>query len=255
MLHIFTFASNENYLQNLKQNENVYNNNINYIIVDRWNGFPDKLKYMKTAIQNIPLDDIVCFIDGYDVLLNSDNETIISQFKSYNCDFLIGAEINCYPECYKTDMDSINTNTVSNYKYINSGGYIGYNKNIQHMLNWKTDIEINNICDNGGDQGYLMFYYLNNFKNKNILVEQCCKVFQNLHSVFWDDIIFKNGVVCNTIMNTTPCILHFNGGAYISNTNENIIPIFIKKMEESKLHMTQLNLNGYTQMAVPRAQI
>ena len=73
MLHIFTFASNLNKLAYLKETEKMHNNNVNYIIADNWNGYIDKLLHMKNAIKNIPNDDVVCFIDGYDVLINSNN--------------------------------------------------------------------------------------------------------------------------------------------------------------------------------------
>ena len=246
MLHIFTFGTDINKLSYLKQTENIFNNNINYIIVDKWNGYIDKLLYMKNAIKNIPKEDIICFIDGYDVLSNSNNDSILNKFFSYDCDLLIGSELNCFPENYKTQMETLNTNNINNYKYINSGGYIGYNKNITDMLNWKTYFEIDKICKNGGDQSYVIEYYLNNLLNNNIKLDIYCKIFQNMHWVSWNDIIFINGFVYNLVMKEYPCFIHFNGGTFQTNKNENIMPIFIEKIVNSKT--SNLNLNDYNQI-------
>lgn len=247
-LHIFTFASDINKITYLKKTENNYNNNVKYVIKDKWNGYMDKLIYIKEIIDTIPLNDIVCFIDSYDVLINSDNENIINKFNSYNCDLLLGSELNCFPEFYKEKMDKINNNDVNFYKYINSGGYIGYNKNIKDMLNWKNNDEMNIICQNGGDQSYLIEYYLSNIMNKNIKLDIYCKIFQNMHWVSWDSFIFKNGVIYNTIMNVSPCFIHFNGGTFQTISQENIMPIFCKKIEESKKYNIILNLNEYKQI-------
>lgn len=247
--HIFTFATDKNRLSYLEETDIINNNNVNYIIMDKWNSFYDKLYHMRNALENLPLDDIVCFIDGYDVLINSDNKNIVDKFMSYDCGLLLGVELNCYPINLKDKMDEINTNTVNFYKYINSGGYIGYNKDVLDMLNWKEDNEIIEMCkqENGGDQAYVMKYYINNYKNINIKLDIYCKLFQNMYWVSWDDFIFKNGVGCNIIMDVNPCFFHFNGESMKTETGENIMPIFIKKIEDSKNTNDILNLHDIKQ--------
>ena len=246
MLHIFTIVSDEDRLLYLKLTEKNYRNNVNYIILDKWNGYPDKITSMKKCINNIQSDDIVCFIDGYDVLINSNNEDIINKFKSYNCNILLGAELNCFPPDYKEKMDKINNNEINFYKYINSGGYIGYSKNIKDMLYWKSENEIIEICKNGGDQTYIIEYYLNNIENINLDIY--CKVFQNMHLVSWKEIIFNYGVVHNTVMNINPCFIHFNGGTWQTNKLKNIMPVFVEKIEKSKFNNFILNLDDYNQI-------
>lgn len=247
-LHIFTFASDINRLAYLKQTENNNNNCVKYLIKDKWNGYIDKLSTMKETLESIPLNDIVCFIDGYDVLINSDNETIIDRFKSYNCDLLIGAELKCYPECYKPQLDTINKNDVNMYKYINSGGYIGYNKNVKEMLYWKNDDEMSNICRSGSDQAYVIEYYISNSMKAKINIDIYCKIFQNMHWVSWDCLIFNNGVIYNTIMDINPCFIHFNGGTWQTNNRANIMPIFCEKINKSRTNNSILNLNEYQQI-------
>jgi hypothetical protein len=248
MLHIFTIASDKNKLQYLSESEKNHSIKINYVLLDKWNGHYDKLMYMKNCIQDIPPDDIVCFIDAYDVLINSNEYDIIKNFKHYNCNILVGAELNCFPGDYKEKIDNINTNFENFYKYINSGGYIGYSKYLKEMLYWKNDEEIKKICTNGGDQTYLIEYYLENYMDKNVAMDIYCKVFQNMHWVDWNSIIFKNGIVYNTVMDTNSSFIHFNGGTFQTMERENIMPIFLKKIQESKHVDNTLNLNNYKQI-------
>jgi hypothetical protein len=248
MLHIFTFASDVNRLVYLKHTERNHKNGINYIVTDHWNGYVDKLLYMKQKIENIPIDDIVCFIDGYDVLVNADNEEIITKFKSYNCNLVVGSELNCFPEFYKERMDAVNENRVNLYKYVNSGGYIGYAKSIMDMLNFKSEYEINQICQNGGDQSYLIEYYLENCLNGGIKLDVYCKIFQNMHWVSWSSFVFKNGIVYNTIMDVNPCFVHFNGGTWQTSSHGNIMPVFCDKIEKSKTDNITLDLDEYVQI-------
>ena len=123
MLHIFTFYTDENRLIYLKQTQQNHSVNIKYLYNSSWNGYIDKILYMLDTIKDIPDDDIVCFIDAYDVLINSNVYDILDKFKSYRCNLLIGAELNCFPSEYKLQMDNVskilNLNTLN--KYINSG--------------------------------------------------------------------------------------------------------------------------------------
>jgi len=206
---------------------------------------------MKQYTEKLPLDDIVCFIDGYDVLVNSDKASMVRKFKEYECDLLLGAELNCYPAKHKSAMDSATTNEAVFYRYINSGGYIGYNRAIRDLLFWKSEGEMAAICADGGDQEYVAEYYLANRHEKNIRLDSSCEIFQNMHLVDWKCIQWHDGVAHNTVMGTTPCFIHFNGGTWQTNTGENIMPVFVAKMRESKNTDDWLNLDGYNQIITP----
>jgi hypothetical protein len=69
-----------------------------------------------------------------------------------------------------------------------------------------------------------------------------------MHWVSWNDIIYQNGFVTNLVMKENPCFIHFNGGTFLTNERENIMPIFIKKMENSKNLNVNLDLNDYKQI-------
>jgi hypothetical protein len=248
MLHIFTFATDLSKARYLKQTEEFHNIHINYIGASKWTGYLDKITYMKTAIATLPPDDIVCFVDAYDVLVNEDESEIIRRFKSYDCDLLFGVELNCYPDTYKSDLDSVNTIEGNLYKYINTGGYIGYTKAVKDMFEWKNDAELKAICDRGTDQAYGIEYFLSNVNTKQLKLDIECKLFQNMHLVSWNELEFRNGHMYNIVMEVSPCFIHFNGGTFQTNTRENIMPVFIQKKVETKLTTKRESLDNYKQI-------
>jgi len=243
MLHIFTFLTDESRIEYLRKTAEINSVEINYINNDRWNGYIDKIEVIKNAIENIPDNDIVCFIDAYDVLVNNNISTILENFQTYNCDVLFGAELNCYPDIYRDKFPPNHSGTK--YNYVNSGGYIGFRHALKRIFEWKSINEIYNICTNGGDQTYFIEYFLENHSDK-IKLDEKCIIFQNMHLVSWKEIEFIEGKMVNTILKTTPCFIHFNGGTFQQNNRENIMPVFIEKMNE---HNNQpSNLNEYEQI-------
>ena len=250
MLHVFTFYTDESRLIYLKQTQENHSVNIKYLHSSSWNGYMDKIVYMLDTIKNIPDDDVVCFIDAYDVLINSTAYDILDKFKSYNCNLLIGAELNCFPSDYKFQMDNVgnilNVNTPN--KYLNSGGYIGYKKSIHKLLTWKTLQEIEYICICGSDQAYFIEYYVQNYMNESILLDYKSNLFQNMHVISWKEVDFRGGRVYNNILKTYPSFVHFNGGVWQTQTRENIMPVFVEKMNTSKQSTDIHTLDGYNQI-------
>tara|TARA_B100000214_G_C23834908_1_gene565998 strand:+ start:66 stop:851 length:786 start_codon:yes stop_codon:yes gene_type:complete len=245
-LHIITYSNKIDKLEYLKKSENIFNTNVDYIIKNNWEGYITKLVEMKEKINFFNDTDIVIFIDAWDVLINSDKSEIISKFLSYDCDFLVSAELNCYPSKYKNKM-----NTISPHEkniYVNAGGYMGYVKNIKSFLEWKSIDKIKKICEKGGDQTYLMEYYIENHNKINIKLDKKALIFQNMHLISWKEIEFNEGRVYNKILNTYPCFIHFNGGAWKTKEKKNIMPIFIELLIKSKQDKKTYNLDKYNQI-------
>jgi hypothetical protein len=253
MLHVFTFYTDENRLTQLKETQQNHSVKVNYLFNSSWNGYTDKILYMIDTIKNIHDDDVVCFIDAYDVLVNSTSYEILDKFKSYNCKLLIGAELNCYPSDYKSQMDNISDGLKLNtpIKYVNSGGYIGYKKNVHNLLTWKSTQEIEYICSNGGDQTYFIEYYIHNYMKDSISLDYTSKVFQNMHLISWKEVDFRGGRVYNNVLNTYPCFVHFNGGVWQTQARENIMPVFVEKINTSKQSTDIHTLDGYEQIITP----
>ena len=259
-LHVVTFATDESRLVYLKQSCKNSGLEITIIMKPSWNGYQDKILYIKEFLQNIPETDIVCFVDAYDVLGLSDKDEILKKFYSFNCELVIGAELNCYPGQNKQQYPQLEYST--NYNYVNSGGYIGYKRAISKMFNWKPLNDVLSMCsdESGTDQNYVTLYYISNYLTDNILLDRECNIFQNMHLVDWNEIYFRNGRVVNKILDKTPCFLHFNGGVFWNHDRTiNIMPVIIEKLQDTRNNSNVLNLKQYSQLITetcfPNSQI
>ena len=244
-LHIYTYATDEHKLQYLKETANIFNMNIHYVLKQQWNGFFDKIVGMIDILNKLNDNDIVCFIDAYDVLCNGSHEELLLKFKQYNCHILFGAEIGCFPEFYRNDYPS--TNNLTTYDYLNSGGYIGYVHALRKIFSWKSIPEILRTCENGGDQSYFTEFYIE-YNSSNIKLDSECSIFQCMHLVNWNEFNIYNGYIYNTILKQKPCFIHFNGGTWQTNDKHNIMPIFIENMKYSINSDKIYTLNAYTQL-------
>ena len=132
MLHVFTIASDQEKTALLRTTAEWSKLNIEIIPWNHWNGFTDKIYAVKQVLEFIPDDEIVCFVDAYDVLCMSNEHEILDKFFSYNCDIVLSSEVNCYPGENQSAYDQIPS--ITEYKYVNSGGYIGYASALRKML-------------------------------------------------------------------------------------------------------------------------
>ena len=257
MLHIITLGSNEDEMKYLKDSAQRNGVTIQFILCDKWNGYIDKITTMKDVVERIPDDDIVCFIDAYDVLLLTNEEEILSKFHSYDCDLLLSSELNCYPgenmPRYNEVYNHLAMEKMTNFKYVNSGGYIGYKRALQKLFDWKPVEEIIDIIQLGGDQNYFTEYYLEFacVSEKRIKIDMFQRIFQSVYKMHFEDIEFINGRVVNSVLGEKPCFVHFNGyGGYyyqiynIQNFRCDIRTLFLDYTELSKNGMTY-NLDGY----------
>jgi hypothetical protein len=245
MLHIITFATDPSRLQYLKDTAELNQLHIHYIMKSTWNGYVDKIIYTKEFLDTVDNNDIVCFIDAYDVLSLGSYHEILEKFKSYECDLLLGCELNSYPDRYKPMYPPVECNT--NYLYINSGGYIGYKHAISKVLEWKDTKTIASICENGGDQTYFIEYFLHN-PSPRIKLDHFQKIFQNMHWVSWNEFYIQRGRFINTILNEKPCFIHYNGGTWQTNDKQNILPIAVEKLKDSMTHTNVLTFSEYKQI-------
>ena len=77
-----TIGSDEKKMDYLKKSSLLKDIDINYIII-KWRGFIDKIKYMIDFIKDYQDDDILCFIDAYDVIVSNVYD-IYKKFIEYN---------------------------------------------------------------------------------------------------------------------------------------------------------------------------
>ena len=234
MLHIFTFGARDlSRFQYLKASAKMCGIYINYITQETYNGHYDKIKCMMQAIEDLPDDDVVCFIDGFDLLALGTEAVIMKKFLAYKCDLLFGAELNSWPRDYTSNYPDLGIK--NNYKFLNSGGFIGYTHALKALYTWKSPDEIKRICNTGSDQGYCIEYLFEFHNTRNIKLDWHQSIFQNMFGVDWNELYVKDGRIVNGVLHQTPCFIHFNGDSFMTDQWESLLPTLIKTLGDSQV--------------------
>ena len=224
-LHIITVATESKYYFPYLV-ESCKKNNIKLTVLgfgEKWGGFTWRFKLMREHLLTLPLDDLVCFVDGYDVICTRNLIDMIPIFNELNLKnnskIIVG-------------YDNVK-NPIINYlsraffkNIINAGTYIGVNKDILEMLNLILLKNPDNLLD---DQVLLNKYY--NLNKNNIYID-------------------VNGILFSTIISGLPLqnIEKYytinNNNITIKNTN--ITPFFIHAANVNYMSsiLTKLNYNA-----------
>ena len=213
-IHLLTVATDTSkltYLQQSAEQYYSYYNNIGSGI--EWNGGDmsasgggQKINLVKNQLQYYDDNDIILFVDGYDVFLVRDLEEIKNRFIG-RCNILFAAELSCWPDESLAPLFDIDT--ITEYKYLNSGCYIGYVKDLKRLMQ-------DDIADSEDDQLYFQKKYLENKTNPvadyRIELDVENYVFQCLAGAVDAITIMESGYIINTDTNCCPCVIHGNGG-------------------------------------------
>lgn len=131
-MKIVTVAtSEEGYYKWLKMSCERYNTDLITLGMNqKWLGYNWKLIKMKEYLDNISDEEIVMFIDAYDVILLDDPVKLEEKFINSNKKIIIGCES-------KNRLATLGMFVFDTCKgeNVNSGTYIGYNKDLKIMLN------------------------------------------------------------------------------------------------------------------------
>lgn len=160
-------------------------------------------------------DELVCFVDGYDVMQFGDLPEIEEKFKSFRADLVVGAEIFCWPSPW---MAHLFPEVPTKYRFPNSGMYMGKWWAIKKMLEWD---QYRLTFD---DQGYFHDFYLRQNSVK-VVQDHDCILFQNCVFVPLTDFRYKGYRIVNKLKNTEPCFLHFSGSSYTSADGKNFMEL------------------------------
>jgi len=100
--------------------------------------FPDYMEKVRVTYDwlknaDIPDDDVVMFLDAYDVIVLSDKETILDRFMQFGKPVVIGAERGCF---HLPHVVALYPPSPTSFRFVNSGCYLGYVKNIRRILAW-----------------------------------------------------------------------------------------------------------------------
>ncbi|XP_050525944.1 procollagen-lysine,2-oxoglutarate 5-dioxygenase isoform X2 [Daktulosphaira vitifoliae] len=192
----------------------------------------------------------ILLTDAYDVVLLADSQTILNKFIDFNASIVIGAEKSCWPDI-KLAEQYPSIESVDGYKFINSGGLIGYASQLYKLLSEKT------IKDLDDDQLHLTKLYLNSeIRDKlKIKLDSHALLFQNLYAVEDDvklRVINMSYVLENIRFNSHPAIVHGNGlSKNVLNSFTNYIPnmwspeIGCNSCQDNNLDLSILNVKNY----------
>ena len=144
-------------------------------------------------------DMLIMFTDSYDVLLLGNQHSIISTFKKFDANVVFGAENFCWPD--KGLKDKYPEVLEGEKRYLNSGGFIGYAKDIYQIINYED------VDDRDDDQLYYTKIFLNiEYRNKHkIKLDTKSEIFHNL-----------NGAIGITQKITSSVFLNLHFGTFLN---------------------------------------
>ena len=200
--------------------ENNVNMNVDGI-GSKWNGNKDKPTNFINFLNECRDDQIVMFVDAYDVILFDNIENIINKFLEFNKPLVFSAEIYCWPD---NDIYKYYPEKTKNekFRYVNSGTYMGYAKDLKEMLKTynegKNCIKYNQKDDtipDGfiSDQRCMHKYYLENLDK--IALDHKQKIWSLCAGTKREDYDFDLNTFSNLYNKSTnekSSILHTNSG-------------------------------------------
>lgn len=218
---VITVATEEN--ENLSRFKNSCDkNNIPYIILglgDEWKsgdaldgvllsrGGAQKVHYLKNELSKWKhLDDhIVMFTDSYDVVFYENPKEILKRFRLSDAQILFSTEKTCWPD------DSLESNypqVDTDFKYLNSGGFIGYANQIMKILDQDIPMEYD-------DQLYYTEKFFEYSSDPDFFKLDYDRIIFQTLNLATEDVYFQDNKCYNQSTDESICVLHANGPSWI----------------------------------------
>jgi hypothetical protein len=172
----------------------------------------DKINTVRNKLKDLPDEDILCFADAYDVIINADANTIIQSYLSCNSPIVFGAEIMCFPDSSPERIAKFPASKTP-FRFLNSGIFIGTVKYLKTMYDIGFAKYDMSLVQKGTDQ----LFYQNCFLDTKDLIglDYTNKFVVNMDHVPWTTLEIESGRIHFTPSKTTPCFVHFNGMSYL----------------------------------------
>lgn len=221
-LHILTVANKSKYyypylIESVKKNNNKL---ITLGFNKEWNGFNTKYKMMFNKISSFNDNDIICFVDGFDVICVRDLNKLVDVFleikQREKCNIIVGFD----------NVRNILSHIISSLYFTkkfhsiiaNSGTYIGLAKDIKAFLSYC----LNQDNDDLADDQILMNKY-NKLHPGEIYIDNKTEIFltiiKPLQSIKKYTRIENNIVYSN---NNKPFFIHSAGGGFMNEILEEL---------------------------------
>ena len=196
-----------------------------------WKGFNWRFKLMIDYLNKLPKDDIVCFIDGYDVLcvrdLNEMKKIFLEKRNKTGCEIIIG--INDFNNNYIYNLAAYIYFGKCNNSYINAGVYIGYAKELLKVI---SEIHKINNKDDADDQVLITEYC--NKSNINIYIDTKFELFLSILCplIEIDKYLEISEDKIINYKSNQPFFIHANGYGYLDGTIKKLgYPIELNKIK------------------------
>jgi len=171
----------------------------------------EKIKFLYTELVESDLadDDVVMFVDAFDVIFLKNKEIILERFLEANVPIIFGAE-NYFYLGWGANIKRLYPPSPTSFRYLNSGCMIGYVSRMREILKWVLDHpEKSNKQLN--DQVSFTIYYL--LHPGEITLDHYNRFVLNSFNVKKEALLVdeekKEVFVRET--NGNPCVLHGNG--------------------------------------------
>jgi len=183
--------------------------------------FLSKILWFKVYLASLPTDTnpIVCFTDAYDVIFVDALDIIRTKFLSFKKNIVWSVE-RWYSHQLKIDKNFYDGLSDTPYKYINTGTFIGYKKELLQLM---TDIENSlknqlflselraegwDIHSSLVDQTIISHHLAKHWDKYSIILDYNCSVFY-IPCGDWDDIDkFVDRDLKNIVTGNIPSIIH-----------------------------------------------
>lgn len=181
---------------------------------EKWRGFNWRLKLMISYLQLLNPKDIVCFVDGYDVIclrnLNELKDEFMRITENSNAKIIIG--YNNLEHAYSINKHVTNLffGKTSNNLSLNAGTYIGHASDLLDVLSLIIDMN----SDDDADDQILMTKYCNTYDDYFIDLEN--NIFLTIQKSLQDistDVHIQNKEL--TYNKNRPFFLHCPGSGYM----------------------------------------
>lgn len=213
-LHIITVSTNNDfYFPNLQISCNINGKQLTTLgYGDEWKGFNWRYLKMIEYLKQLNVNDIVCFVDGYDVICVRNLQYLKDEFiaikKKTNCKIIVGYDNHNLI----TKIPSLLYFSTCKNLLVNAGTYIGYVKDVLYVIEQIYNLNPNNDAD---DQ-ILLSKYCNLYPD-NIWIDYDGKIFLTLfrpHQEINDFVTINNNneVIYN---GNKPFFIHAPAGGYL----------------------------------------
>ena len=136
---------------------------------NKWNGYMDKIRGVYEYIENLPDEEIVVYLDGFDTLIKKPLDGLEEKFKKLNCGVLISRDIDHGDSGIRKKFTSDFFGTCHNGITASAGMFMGYVSYLKVFLRATLDQDtdddqqaFNSLCHYFSfiktDDEYTIFY-------------------------------------------------------------------------------------------------